>query len=91
MSRRWPPRKLAELAARRPYKGDNKRQKWEYCCAECGQFFKQKDIEVDHIEPCGTLKTYEDLPGFVQRLFCEIEGFRVACKGCHNKKTHGTT
>lgn len=48
----------------------------------------RKEVEVDHIVPCGTLKCVEDLPGFVTRLFCEADGFQVLCKAnCHSKKT----
>ena len=88
MSLRWPPRKQAELAARRPYDGPNKRQKWEYQCAQCGDWYMGKEIEVDHIVPCGTLKTFDDLPGFCERLFCEEDKFQVLCKvKCHGGKT----
>lgn len=91
MSRRWPPRKLAELAVRRPYTGDNARQKWEYQCAECQKWWKGAEIEVDHITPCGTLKSFDDIAGFAERLFCEIDGFRVVCIHCHKLKTQNKT
>jgi len=49
-----------------------------------------KEIQVDHVEPCGSLKTFEDLPGFVRRLFCEADGLQVLCKAnCHRRKTKG--
>lgn len=90
MSVRWPPRKQAELLVRRKYVGPNKRQKWEYQCAKCGQWYPRKEVEVDHIEPCGSLKNYQDLATFVRRLFCETDGFQVLCKkSCHRKKTNG--
>jgi 5-methylcytosine-specific restriction endonuclease McrA len=28
-----------------------------------------------------------DLPGFVERLFCEVDNLQVLCEGCHNIKT----
>ena len=88
MSLRWPPRKQAELAIRRKYVGPNVRQKWEYQCAQCGGWYMGKEIEVDHIHACGTLKSFSDLPGFVERLFCEQDGFQVLCKvNCHGGKT----
>lgn len=64
-----------------------KRYKKEYQCAICLNWYKQKEVEVDHILPCGTLRDYGDLPGFVQRLFCEPEHLRVLCKQCHNAVT----
>ena len=82
-SRKWPPRAAALRASRRPYTGPNKRQKYEHRCAMCGGWFMGKDVEVDHVLPCGQLKAYEDLPEFVRRLFCEEDGLRVLCKRCH--------
>lgn len=43
---------------------------------------------MDHIEPCGSLRSFDDVGGFVSRLFCEVEGLRVLCVGCHNARTH---
>ena len=83
---RWPPRPDAKNAARREYAGDNKRQKWEYQCESCGGWYMGKEVEVDHRVPCGSLKSYEDVEGFVRRLFCEAAGFRVLCKACHKER-----
>lgn len=85
-SRKWQPIHDARKAARRPYHGPNKRRKWEYQCAVCGKWFAGKEVQVDHIEPVGTLKRYDDLPAFVERLFCEQEGLRVVCKPCHEDR-----
>ena len=84
---RWPPKGDAMRAARRAYTGENKRRKWEYLCAECGGWFAGKDVAVDHIVPCGKLREFSDLPGFVERLLCEEDGFRVLCDSCHSVKT----
>ena len=85
LSRRWPPLYEAAKKARRPVK-DKGRQKWEYQCAICGEWFAQKETQVDHIEPCGSLKSLDDLPGFVGRLLCEADGFRVLCRRCHDER-----
>ena len=42
---------------------------------------------VDHIHPAGSLNTAEDLPGFVERLFCEQDNLQVLCTACNDKKT----
>lgn len=86
-SRWWKPIAEAKLLARRPYKGENKRQKWEYQCTHCKKHFKGDEVSVDHIYPAGSLKTYSDLPGFVERLFCEVKDLQVLCNPCHNIKT----
>ena len=59
-----------------------------YRCATCNKLFKGTETHVDHIEPCGSLKTFEDLPGFVERMYCEVDGFQVLCKPCHQLKTN---
>ena len=84
---RWPPKSDAMNAARRPYAGPNARQKWEYWCTECETWCMGKDAQADHIVPCGSLRCFADLPGFVERLFCESDGFRVVCKACHKAIT----
>jgi hypothetical protein len=84
-SQRWPPRYQVLADAKKSVKG--KRHRFEYQCAECTKWFKQKEVEVDHIEPCGSLKSFDDLPQFVERLFCEKDKLRVVCKPCHKAIT----
>lgn len=86
-SRYWKPVNIAKMKVRRKYSGTNKRQKFEYQCNHCKQWFPEKDINVDHIIPAGTLTCANDLPGFVERLFCEEKGLQVLCFNCHNIKT----
>ena len=86
-SRFWKPITQCKLKSRRNYKGPLKRQKFEYQCKECFQWFPDKKINVDHIIPAGTLRCAADLPGFVERLFCEVDNLQVLCETCHNKKT----
>lgn len=90
MSRRWPPVVRQALhAARRPYDGPNTRQKWEYGCACCGDWFMGKEVAVDHVEALGPLKSWADVVGFLQRLFVEVDGLRVVCHVCHDRRTQG--
>jgi 5-methylcytosine-specific restriction endonuclease McrA len=86
-SRFWKPITECKLQARRLYKGTNKRQKYEYQCNACKNWFIEKKINVDHIKPAGSLNSAQDLPGFVERLFCEVSGLQVLCEKCHDKKT----
>lgn len=86
-SRWWKPIAQCKAKAKRSYKGPLKRQKFEYQCKECSQWFPDKQINVDHIIPAGTLRCADDLPGFVERLFCEVDNLQVLCETCHNKKT----
>ena len=68
-------------------KGKAGKHRFEFLCNECGGWFANKDVSVDHIVPAGSLKTYEDLPGFAERLFCEPEGMQILCTDCHHVKT----
>ena len=86
-SRWWKPVTQCKLNAKRPYKGSNKRQKFEYQCNKCKKWFPDKQINVDHITPAGELNKSDDLPGFVERLFVEESGLQCLCQNCHNEKT----
>lgn len=86
-SRWWKPITECKLKAKRTYKGPNKRQKFEYQCKSCNNWFPEKQINVDHIIPAGSLNCAEDLAGFVDRLFCEQENLQILCTQCHNIKT----
>ena len=86
-SRWWKPITQCKMNSRRAYKGPLKRQKFEYQCNECNNWFPEKKINVDHIIPAGSLNCANDLPGFVERLFCEAEHLQVLCESCHDVKT----
>lgn len=77
---KWPPKHEAKAAARVQHN--------TYVCAECDKWYGSSQVQVDHIEPCGSLKKFDDLPDFVERMFCEAEGFQVLCKDCHQAKTN---
>lgn len=84
---KYPVRYQVLQEARRPFTGSDKRTKWEYQCNSCKNYFKSKEVQVDHIESAGKLTSYEHLAGFVKRLFCEADNLQVLCKDCHDKKT----
>ena len=84
-SRFWKPRLEVLKDSRRKFVGGG-RQKWEYRCCMCGGWFKNDDVEVNHKVEAGSLRSFDDLGGFAQRLFCEKEGLEVVCKACHLKK-----
>lgn len=86
-SRWWKPITQCKMKARRPYKGPNKRQKFEYQCNMCEGWFPEKKINVDHVRPAGSLNCAADLPAFVETLFCETSNLQVLCTECHDVKT----
>ena len=90
MSRRYPPIYEALAAAKRPYVGPNTKQKVCYECAKCKSLESAKNVAVDHRIDCGSLASWEDVQGFMQRLFCEKGGLDVLCHQCHDLKTYMT-
>lgn len=84
---KWPAKWDVLTEAKREYKGADKRCKWEYKCAECEKYYKAKEVSVDHIDPAGSLNTFDDVGPFVKRLFCGVDGLQVLCKQCHTSKT----
>lgn len=81
----WKPIQLCKQASRRPYKGSNKRRKFEYQCSKCLEFFPGEEISVHHKIPAGRLLDFNDLPSFVKNLFCEIGDLECVCEKCHEK------
>ena len=91
VSRKWPPIQRAKLLRRRPYTGPNRKRKWEYRCDSCGQWFADKEVQVDHIVPAGQLRSFDDVGPWMRRLLVEVDGLQVLCKeNCHHAKTHGS-
>lgn len=87
-SLRWPPRGTALELARRPYKGPNKQQKWEYKCAICAKWFRAKEVVVDHFPiGAGSIRSVEDIGAFANNLYCEVDNLRVLCSDDHDVHT----
>jgi 5-methylcytosine-specific restriction endonuclease McrA len=78
-----------KLRARRAYRGPNKQMKWEYLCAHCKGWFPDKETQVDHVVPVGSLRSFEDVGSFAQRLlFPSNDELQVLCKADHQAKTN---
>ena len=79
-----PMQEALRLASRPSQDKTNPRLKTEYQCAHCFKWFKRSDVEIDHKIECGSLKTYEDVVPFIQRLTNEdINNYQILCSGCH--------
>jgi len=82
----YKPRVAAKKLAERTVKG--RRHKLEYQCSDCKKWFKSKEVEVNHKIPAGSLRCFDDIPSFCERLFCESPlGYDVKCKPCHKIET----
>ena len=73
-----------------------------YPCVECGELFRDNEIEVDHIEEVGQFKIegkvrntkYGDCrvtnwQEWMDKLFCSLDNFQPLCVQCHQRKTLG--
>lgn len=87
LSYRWEPRTQAKNRARRSSQLPDKRTKWEYQCNHCKKWFKGAEVQLDHILPKG-LYSKQTFFTWLERLFCNADGFQVLCKPCHLKKTN---
>ena len=85
---RWKPRG----EAKKKYKvkiGEYKtgRAKYGYECAACGVVSKSGEVKMDHIDPAVPLDGWQGFDIFIERMFCDEEGFQCLCEGCHDEKT----
>lgn len=84
---RWGPRSSALKLARV--------DRGLYKCATCSGQFRNKDIVLDHVIPVVSIKDgfkfrpngAPDWNDFIDRLFCDVNGFQVLCNVCHDNKT----
>lgn len=84
----WLPMQQALKNASRKSQSLNKRLKFEYKCNHCNNWFPRKNVEIDHIKPVGSLRTWEDVVPFIQRLTPEdVNAYQILCKPCHLVKT----
>lgn len=85
ISRFWKPGAIAKAKAKRPYTGKNPRQKVEYVCNRCQKGFPTTAVQIHHSVECGSLRCYDDLPGFVERMFSEnVHEYEILCTTCHS-------
>lgn len=90
-SSRWPPKYAAINNAYTGKKINSKsgREAKHFKCNCCWGEFPASEIQVDHIQP-----VIDPYVGFiswdevVKRMFCEVEGFQILCKTCHQAKTN---
>ena len=62
---------------------------WACECEICGKTKRQSLCQVDHKIEAGSLKSFEDLEGFITRLVAITDDdVQIACKSCHSIKTY---
>ena len=58
-----------------------------YKCAQCGDVFPAKEVQVDHIQPVIPISGFVSWDETIKRMLCEKDGLQVLCKSCHHKKS----
>lgn len=89
---RWGPRNNVKKSARwhKKITNANGRLVYHSICAKCHKKVPETTSSVDHILPVVDPYTgFVDWNTYMERLFCEEEGFQVLCNPCHTKKTKG--
>lgn len=57
-------------------------------CELTGEIHAASNLEVDHISPAGSLKSWEDVGDFIGRLLCPKENMRLVSKEAHRIHTY---
>ena len=87
ISRWWKPFQVALRLASEKWEVGG-RLKTLYKCCRCKKCLDRQSVEVNHKIAVGSLKSYNDLPGFCERLFVEdVSLLEVLCKECHKEET----
>ena len=67
------------------FKNGKPKKRVFFRCKKCGEDFKDKEVQVDHIRPVGKFSGNWD--EYINRMFCPRANLQVLCKPCHDKKT----
>jgi hypothetical protein len=86
---KWKPRAEAKKRYRVPNgKFKNGKTKYGYQCAMCEEIFMSKDVKMDHIDPAVPLEGWQGFDVYIERMFCDEDGFQCLCGPCHDEKTN---
>lgn len=72
----------------KPPKGYSGRAKKLGKCHYCGEMFAASHLEVDHVEQAGQCNSWETSQQFLYRLLDCNDNWVLACKPCHQIKSH---
>ena len=63
------------------------RMAMHFKCAECGDDFTDKFMQVDHIETVTPITGFVSWDDIIERMFIEKDGLQLLCKTCHSVKS----
>jgi len=80
---------FVKLVRKRVPKGKNGRVVWGGVCNICRKEFHKADMQVDHIKPAGSCRSYEEVATFTHGLFHVVfDDLQYVCIPCHQKVTN---
>jgi hypothetical protein len=82
LSLHWKPRQEALKRQSVLLKINNRKRRF-YRCLGCETWFENGVLQAHHKIEAGSLTCPEDLPGFVRRMFVEVDGWVGLCPECH--------
>lgn len=87
---RWP-QKYAAIRAAYAKDGINPKTGRKcklHLCAHCKELFPQHGVQADHKVPVVGPEGFTTWDAYIERLYCEADGFAVLCKECHRQVTN---
>ena len=92
IARTWPQKSVARNKAKvrvqiGVYKNGNPELKTMFKCSACGENFEQNETQMDHTDPVVDVTGFKDWNTYIERLFCDADGFTCMCKSCHLLKS----
>lgn len=91
--RTWPQKSVARDRAKvrveiGRYKNGNPEYKIKFKCYICEELFEKQDTQIDHVDSVVDPQVgFVDWNTYIDRLFCDADNLRCACKPCHQLKT----
>lgn len=86
----WLPKMMKLREGRREGKNEKGKSRFENTCEHCKKWFPMRDLEIDHIIPCGGISGEDWLnkvAPWITKAFVEIDKYQRLCHNCHLKKT----
>lgn len=59
----------------------------EYFCQKCGVIGPKRNYQLDHIDPVIPVTGWISFDDYIEKLYCDVNGYNLLCKSCHMTKS----
>lgn len=59
-----------------------------HTCPICKERNIESNMAIDHVQPIIPVTGHDSYDSIIERLLCELDGFQVICKDCHQEKSN---